>query len=132
MPIYEYQCASCHKVHEVLQKFSDAPLAACPECDSPVEKLMSMSSFALKGTGWYTTDYKKKSASEVKPESEKAESKSEAKAESKSESKPESKAEPKSEKTKPESKTESKPESKTSAKTESKSKVQSASSPASH
>ncbi len=60
MPLYEYQCEKCQKVHEVIQKFSDAPLGACPECQSPVKKLMSMNSFALQGSGWYTTDYKRK------------------------------------------------------------------------
>jgi putative FmdB family regulatory protein len=59
MPLYEYQCRGCQKVHEVVQKFSDAPLSECPECQGPVEKLMSLSSFALKGSGWYTTDYKR-------------------------------------------------------------------------
>jgi putative FmdB family regulatory protein len=63
MPLYEYECSQCRKVHEVMQKFSDAPLSACPECQGPVTKLMSMSSFALKGSGWYTTDYKRKSSS---------------------------------------------------------------------
>lgn len=63
MPLYEYQCASCQKVHEVMQKFSDAPMATCPDCNGSVSKLISMSSFALKGSGWYTTDYKGKSAS---------------------------------------------------------------------
>jgi putative FmdB family regulatory protein len=62
MPLYEYQCEKCAKVHEVMQKFSDAPLDACPECGAPVKKLMSMNSFALKGSGWYTTDYKKKAS----------------------------------------------------------------------
>lgn len=59
MPLYEYQCSACKKVHEVMQKFSDAPLSECPECQGPVQKLMSLSSFALKGSGWYTTDYKR-------------------------------------------------------------------------
>jgi putative FmdB family regulatory protein len=63
MPLYEYQCSKCEKVHEVVQKFSDAPLDKCPECSAPVSKLMSMSSFALKGSGWYTTDYKKSPSS---------------------------------------------------------------------
>jgi putative FmdB family regulatory protein len=62
MPLYEYECAPCRKVHEVMQKFSDAPLAECPDCQGPVTKLMSRSSFALKGTGWYTTDYKRSSS----------------------------------------------------------------------
>ena len=63
MPLYEYQCDGCRKIHEVMQKFSDAPLTECPECAGPVQKLMSMSSFALKGSGWYTTDYKRKGSS---------------------------------------------------------------------
>jgi putative FmdB family regulatory protein len=62
MPLYEYQCPHCEKVFEVVQKFSDAPLEKCEECGGPVSKLISMSSFALKGTGWYTTDYKRKSS----------------------------------------------------------------------
>jgi putative FmdB family regulatory protein len=61
MPLYEYQCSKCEKVHEVVQKFSDAPLDKCPECGGTVSKLISMNSFALKGNGWYTTDYKKSS-----------------------------------------------------------------------
>ncbi|MBY0370180.1 zinc ribbon domain-containing protein [bacterium] len=59
MPLYEYECAKCKKVLEVIQKFSDAPLTQCPECQSPVQRLMSKTSFQLKGTGWYATDYKK-------------------------------------------------------------------------
>jgi putative FmdB family regulatory protein len=59
MPLYEYECDACRKVHEVMQKFADAPLAECPECQGPVRKLMSLNSFALKGSGWYTTDYKR-------------------------------------------------------------------------
>ncbi len=62
MPVYEYECQSCRRVHEVLQKFSDLPLAKCPDCGEPVRKLMSLSSFALKGSGWYVTDYKKSGA----------------------------------------------------------------------
>jgi putative FmdB family regulatory protein len=59
MPLYEYECATCQKVHEVMQKFADAPLTECPECKGPVAKLISRSSFALKGSGWYTSDYKR-------------------------------------------------------------------------
>lgn len=62
MPLYEYQCEACDKVLEVMQKFSDAPLAECPDCQGKVSKLISRTSFALKGNGWYTTDYKKSSA----------------------------------------------------------------------
>lgn len=69
MPIYEYECQKCKKVHEKMQKFSDPPLKKCPECGSKVEKLMSLSSFALKGEGWYTTDYKRKKEEKPKKES---------------------------------------------------------------
>ena len=57
MPIYEYQCDKCGETTEVLQKFSDAPLAVCPGCGGHMAKLMSMNSFQLKGNGWYVTDY---------------------------------------------------------------------------
>jgi len=70
MPLYEYRCSKCEVVHEVMQKFSDAPLEKCPQCQGAVSKLMSLSSFALKGSGWYTTDYKKaQSSSNVAPSS---------------------------------------------------------------
>lgn len=59
MPLYEYRCATCDKVFEVIQKFSDAALDKCPDCGKSVEKLMSRTSFQLKGSGWYATDYKK-------------------------------------------------------------------------
>jgi len=61
MPIYEYHCTACEENFEISQKMSDAPLAACPSCDGKVEKLISQSSFVLKGTGWYKTDYAAKS-----------------------------------------------------------------------
>ena len=57
MPIYEYECSKCGKVEEVLQKFSDAPLTKCRHCSGKLHKLISHSSFHLKGTGWYVTDY---------------------------------------------------------------------------
>ncbi|HUP58272.1 MAG TPA: zinc ribbon domain-containing protein [Bdellovibrionota bacterium] len=64
MPLYEYRCESCNKTHEIMQKFSDPPVQDCPECQGPVEKIMSLSSFALKGSGWYTTDYRRKGKTE--------------------------------------------------------------------
>ena len=57
MPVYEYECKGCNKVFEVQQKFSEAPLATCPECQAPVRKLMSMTSFQLRGGGWYADGY---------------------------------------------------------------------------
>ena len=60
MPLYEYQCTACGKIEEAIQKFSDAPLTTCKHCSGKLNKLISQSSFHLKGTGWYVTDYSKK------------------------------------------------------------------------
>jgi putative FmdB family regulatory protein len=57
MPLYEYECRSCGKRTEVLQRFADAPLAACPHCGGEVKKLFSAPAVQFKGTGWYVTDY---------------------------------------------------------------------------
>ena len=57
MPIYEYKCKECGNEFEVIQKFSDKPVKKCPDCSGKVEKLISQSSFVLKGTGWYQTDF---------------------------------------------------------------------------
>ena len=60
MPIYEYECQQCKKVTETMQKFSDAPLTQCPKCKGDLKKMISQSSFHLKGSGWYVTDYARK------------------------------------------------------------------------
>lgn len=61
MPIYEYECAQCGHQLEALQKFSDDPLTICPKCtSSTLNKLISATSFQLKGTGWYVTDIRDK------------------------------------------------------------------------
>jgi len=57
MPLYEYQCLTCGKRTEVLRRFEDPPLAACPACGGEVKKLISSPAFQFKGTGWYVTDY---------------------------------------------------------------------------
>ena len=56
MPIYEYNCSKCG-VFEVTQRITEDPLKKCPSCRSKVQKLISNTSFQLKGTGWYVTDY---------------------------------------------------------------------------
>lgn len=62
MPLYEYQCEACGKRFEVIQKFSDAPIEACKHCgQGPVHKLLSSPAIQFKGSGWYITDYAKKS-----------------------------------------------------------------------
>jgi putative FmdB family regulatory protein len=90
MPIYEYQCQKCG-TFEATQRITDKPLAKCPNCKGKVKKLISNTSFQLKGTGWYVTDYARKGqngdaksdakAPDAKPEGKK--DAKEAKAESK-------------------------------------------------
>lgn len=63
MPIYEYECTECGKIEEALQKFSGKPLQTCRYCSGKLQKLISQSTFHLKGTGWYATDYANKSGS---------------------------------------------------------------------
>ncbi len=61
MPIYEYRCASCGFQSEYLQKVSDPPHTACPQCgQSAFKKLVTAAGFQLKGSGWYATDFKGK------------------------------------------------------------------------
>lgn len=61
MPIYEYECTSCHHCFDAIQKISDAPITQCPVCSKEtVTKLISAVGFQLKGTGWYETDFKNK------------------------------------------------------------------------
>lgn len=62
MPIYEYQCRKCKGDVEVLQKISDKPLTKCRKCGGRLEKQWSPTSFQLKGSGWYATDYAPKKA----------------------------------------------------------------------
>ena len=57
MPIYEYECTSCHNVLEVFQRISEEPLCSCPDCSGSLKKLVSVSSFQLKGGGWYADGY---------------------------------------------------------------------------
>ncbi len=63
MPIYEYKCLKCGEVFEAFQKISDDPLTRCKFCGGPVEKLISHTTFRLKGSGWYLTDYAHRSSS---------------------------------------------------------------------
>lgn len=59
MPIYEYQCQKCG-TFEITQRITEKPLGKCPTCKGKVKKLISNTSFQLKGTGWYITDYARK------------------------------------------------------------------------
>jgi putative FmdB family regulatory protein len=61
MPIYEYECTQCKKIVEELQKVSNGKNEkVCPICFGKMKKIISKSTFHLKGTGWYATDYKNK------------------------------------------------------------------------
>lgn len=64
MPIYEYLCENCKHKQEVMQKISDIALSECPSCRTQgFKKIISASSFVLKGSGWYATDFKTKPSS---------------------------------------------------------------------
>ncbi len=70
MPVYEYQCTVCGQVEEAFQKISDSPLESCSHCQGHLKKIISQSTFHLKGSGWYVTDYGgKKAGTETKEKS---------------------------------------------------------------
>jgi putative FmdB family regulatory protein len=62
MPIYEYRCKKCHHTFERIQRFSDPHVKKCPECGGAVEQVLSAPAVQFKGSGWYVTDYAKKSS----------------------------------------------------------------------
>jgi putative FmdB family regulatory protein len=61
MPLYEYECEKCGHRFEKIQKFSDKMLKKCPECGGRIEQMISAPAVQFKGSGWYVTDYAKKS-----------------------------------------------------------------------
>jgi putative FmdB family regulatory protein len=63
MPLYEYQCKKCGYRFEKIQKFSDKMVKKCPDCGGAVEQMISAPAVQFKGSGWYVTDYAKKSSS---------------------------------------------------------------------
>lgn len=84
MPLYEYQCDACGARTELIRKFSDPPVLVCPKCGAEgLRKLVSSPAVQFKGSGWYVTDYARKSGapstsagstdtkSETKPEAAK-------------------------------------------------------------
>jgi len=82
----------CSHEFEVMQKFSDAPVKDCPKCSGHVKKRVSATSFQLKGSGWYLTDYAKKGSGASAHREESSSSASESATETKSETKPSSAA----------------------------------------
>lgn len=93
MPIYAYKCTKCNKEIEIMQKMSEAPLSVCSSCSGALKKLITNTSFVLKGGGWYVTDYpssdRKKAKETEKPASETKETKSEQKTDTKPDTKKE-------------------------------------------
>lgn len=75
MPIYEYECTKCGAIQEAWQKMTDKPLKKCDKCSGKLQKLISQSTFHLKGSGWYATDYAAKSAGNEPAKEAKAEKK---------------------------------------------------------
>jgi len=71
MPIYEYKCRKCGKEFEIFQGIADQPVQTCQSCGGHVHKLMSLSTFHLRGSGWYATDYGGKKAPAVEKNEEK-------------------------------------------------------------
>jgi len=61
MPLYEYECKKCHHRFERIQKYSDPHVKKCPDCGGAVEQVVSAPAVQFKGSGWYVTDYAKKS-----------------------------------------------------------------------
>jgi putative FmdB family regulatory protein len=94
MPIYEYHCEKCGDF-ETTQRITEKPLSRCPKCKGKVKKLISNTSFQLKGTGWYVTDYARKGKSD-NGSSSKPESKSSSETKSETKEKPAEKKEAKS------------------------------------
>jgi putative FmdB family regulatory protein len=94
MPTYEYQCSKGH-LFEAEQSIHDPALKRCRICRAKATRLISASSFILKGGGWYSDGYGSSKSGSTKSESSAGESKSESKSETKTETKSESKAETK-------------------------------------
>ncbi|MFQ5777973.1 MAG: FmdB family zinc ribbon protein [Terriglobia bacterium] len=107
MPLYEYECTSCGKRFELIQKFSDPPEMACTACGQQARRLLSAPAFQFKGSGWYVTDYARKAApaeksdgkaeDESKPETKTAEEAASQGKKKKEEKKPAASASEKSE-----------------------------------
>ncbi len=57
MPLYEYECTTCHKHTEKIQKFSDPEITVCPHCSGKLERVISAPAVSFKGGGWYADGY---------------------------------------------------------------------------
>jgi putative FmdB family regulatory protein len=109
MPLYEYECKKCHHRFERIVKYSDRPMKKCPDCGGSVEQTITAPAVQFKGSGWYVTDYAKKSSATASSSNGDSKSKDEAASKKESASKEEStsKKEEKSSKSSEKSKSES-------------------------
>src|ERR1700687_3865413 len=114
MPLYEYECKKCHHRFERIQKFSDPHVKKCPKCGGPIEQVISAPAVQFKGSGWYVTDYAKKSSTGSASSSSNGDSASKKDAKSKSEDSSRSESSSKSESSNEGSKESSKESSKKS------------------
>jgi putative FmdB family regulatory protein len=114
MPLYEYECKKCHHRFERIQKFSDPHVKKCPKCGGPIEQVISAPAVQFKGSGWYVTDYAKKSSTGSASSSSNGDSASKKDAQAKSEDSSRSESSSKSENSKEGSKESSKERSKKS------------------
>jgi putative FmdB family regulatory protein len=110
MPLYEYLCKKCGHRFERIQKFSDPHVKKCPDCGGAVEQVISAPAVQFKGSGWYVTDYAKKSSGSGSSSSS-SDNDSGSKAESKADSKSDSKKDSSNSESKSESKKDDKPKS---------------------
>ena len=90
MPLYEYECKKCHHRFERIQKFSDPHVKKCPKCGGPIEQVISAPAVQFKGSGWYVTDYAKKSSTGSASSSSNGDSSKDSKPKSEDSSKSES------------------------------------------
>jgi putative FmdB family regulatory protein len=86
MPLYEYECTTCHKHTEKIQKFSDPEISVCPHCGGKLERVLSAPAVSFKGGGWYADGY-----GNAKPKSSGDSNGTSSNSDSKGDSKPDSK-----------------------------------------
>jgi putative FmdB family regulatory protein len=102
MPLYEYECKKCHHRFERIVKYSDRPMKKCPDCGGPVEQTITAPAVQFKGSGWYVTDYPKKSSATASSSNGDSSSKKESGSKEESASKKEEKSSKSGEKSKSE------------------------------
>jgi putative FmdB family regulatory protein len=100
MPLYEYECKKCHHRFEKIQKFSDPHVNKCPVCGGRIEQVISAPAVQFKGSGWYVTDYAKKSSTPTPSSSSNGDSSSKKESKSKLEDSSKSESSQKSESSK--------------------------------